>query len=242
MSYRRLVPVVLVLAWTAWVAVEGQTPPDSKATSGLPNDLELVEKVIAARKDYQKNLETLRAHYVKVNNIEKARWAEDELRQYQRIIKPAYRLDLDVPPPNLPGNANVPEANQLYMRAMGYKDKGWGTDYVDNQRRAEILFQQILTQYPQSDKISDAAFMLGDIYESKSYKQYRRSAMYYERCFQWNTKTQMEARLRAARLYDKQLAERQRALELYKEVTTHETDPRRYQEAIKRMAELTGAK
>ena len=59
---------------------------------------------------------------------------------------------------------------------MTYKDKGWGTDYIDNQRRAELLFQKLLTDHPQSDKISDAAYQLGDLYESKAYRQYDRAA------------------------------------------------------------------
>src|SRR5262249_25366634 len=130
-------------------------------------------------------------------------------------------------------------------RAMVYKDKGWswaGNDYIDNQRRAEILFQQILTNYPQSDKIDDAAYQLGDICESKAYRQYRRAAQYYERCFQWNPNTQFDARIRAARLYDKYLQERSRAMELYKEVITHETDPKRIAEAQKRITDLSGKK
>ena len=77
-----------------------------------------------------------------------------------------------MPPPTLQANYNIPEANELYRRAMAYKDKGWGNDYIDNQRRAELLLQQLLTNYPQSDKIGDAAYQLGDIYESKAYKQY----------------------------------------------------------------------
>lgn len=242
MRYRRLAPLVLVCGLTVLLTVESQTPAPPKTPEKGINDLEQVEKVLLARRDYQKALENLRTHYLKAGDVEKARWAEEELRQYHRIPKQAFRLDLDVPPPSLPGNVNVPEANALYMRAMGYKDRGWGTEYIDNQRRAELLFQQILTLYPQSDKISDAAFMLGDVYESKAYRQFRRSALYYERCFQWNPKTQMDARIRAARLYDKQLAERARAIELYREVTTHETDPRRYQEALKRLTELTTTK
>ena len=83
---------------------------------------------------------------------------------------------------------------------MSYKDKGWGTDYIDNQRRAELLLQQLLSDHPQSDKISDAAYQLGDLYESKAFKQYDRAAHYFERCFEWNPKTQFDARLRAARL------------------------------------------
>jgi len=210
---------------------------------GRTNDIEFVERVLISRRDYQKALENLRLHYIQAGDLERTKWAEDELRQYHRIPKYAYRLELDVPPPNLSGNVNVTEANKLFTRAMQYKDKGgWGTDYIDNQRRAEILFQELLTKYPQSDKISDTAFMLGDIYESKAYKHYRRAAQYYERCYQWNPRTQMEARLRAARIYDKQLNERARAIELYREITTHETDTRRIEEATRRLTDLSGGR
>src|SRR5436189_9649 len=82
------------------------------------------------------------------------------------------------------------------------------TDDVDSQRRAEILLQRMLSLHPQSDKITDAAYMLGDIYESKAYKQYDRAALYYERCYQWHPRTRYDARLRAARLYERHLNNR----------------------------------
>jgi TolA-binding protein len=227
----------LVLAQTK-SAPGGAKPPGSVAAS----DVELVERLLAARKEYQVALQELRKHYVAVGDVEHARWAEEELRQFHRISKQAYRLDLDVPPPTLQAAYNIPEANELYRQAITYKDKGWGTDYIDNQRRAEILLQQLLTNYPQSDKIGDAAFQLGDIYESRNYHQYRRAAQYFERSFQWNSGMVHEARLRAARIYDKNLAERGRAQELYRDVTTHDTDQKRIQEAQKRLAELTNGK
>jgi TolA-binding protein len=216
--------------------------PAARTPGSVPSDIESVERVLAARRELQVSLEKLRAHYLAVGDLERAGWAEEELRQFHRIQKQAYRLELDVPPPTLQAAYNIPEANELYRRAMTYKDKGWGTDFIDNQRRAELLFQQILTNYPQSDKIDDAAYQLGDIYESRVYRQYRRAAQYFERCFQWNTNTQFDARLRAARLYDRYLQERSRAMELYREVTTHETDPKRIAEAQKRIADLSGRK
>ena len=239
---RRLAPW-LVLATCALVAgvPYAQNPaPGTKGELG-GGDLELVQRVLVTRKEYQKSLEALRLHYLKTGDIERGKWAEEELRQYHRILKQAYRLDLDVPPPGLVGNVNVPEANKLLTWAISFKDKGWGTDYLDNQRRAEILLQDILTKYPQSDKIAEAAFLLGDIYESKVYKQHRRAAAYYERTYQWNPKTQHDARLRAARLYDHELKERTRAIDLYREILTHETDPKRHQEATKRLTELGAA-
>jgi tetratricopeptide (TPR) repeat protein len=205
-------------------------------------EVELVERILAARRDYQSTLEQLRLHYIKVGDLERSRWVEDELREFHRMNKKAYSLELDVPPPTLQAAQNIPDANELFRRAMGYKDKGWGNDYIDNQRRAEILFQQLLTQYPQSDKIGEAAYQLGDLYESRAFKQPRRAAHYFERSFQWHPQTQNDARIRAARLYDKQLLERDKALEIYRLVISHDTDPKRLDEAKRRLAELSGTK
>jgi hypothetical protein len=239
MTFRRCFPVVVLSLLAVAYVIRAQTPDG--AASPYKSDLELVEKLLVVRRDYQKTLEELRGHYLAVGDLEHAKWAEEELIQFHRMAHHAFRLDLDVPPPTLHGTTNVPGANKLYTRALGFKDHGWGTDYIDNQRRAELLFQQILTQYPQSDRISDTAYQLGDLYESKAYKQYRRAAAYFERCYQWNPSSQFDARIRAARLYDRHLMDRQKAIEIYKDVTLHETEPKRIQEATKRLSDLGGA-
>lgn len=232
---------VLLVLLVVLSAGNGQEPsPDKKAAPGKVSDVPLVERLLAARKEYQLTLESLRKHYIKTGDIERARMAEDELMQYHRINKQVYSLILDVPPPTLKAGQNNAEANKLYRQGMGYKDKGWGNDYIDNQRRAELLFQKILTEYPQSTVISDAAFQLGDLYESKAYRQLHRAAAYYERCFQWNKNTQFDARIRAARLYERQLNNRGRAAEIYKEIITHERNERHIEEARRRLQELSG--
>lgn len=219
-------------------ALYGQTrvPPAGNAVAPEVNS---VKRVIAARREYQSALEALRGLYGNNGDTEKLKWAEDEIKQFHRVPKHAYVLDLDVPGPGLRAEQNIPGANELYRRAMEYKDRGFGTDFVDNQIRAELLLQQLINQYPTSNKNSDAAYQLGDIYESKAYRQYRRAASYFERCFQWNPNTQFDARIRAARLYDKALAERGKAIEMYKLVTIHETDSKRVQEAQRRLTELS---
>jgi tetratricopeptide (TPR) repeat protein len=206
-----------------------------------PNDLPLVERVLKARKEYQESLEALREHYVKISDVERQRWVEDELMSYHRISKRAYRLELDVPPPNLKPEFNIPEANELYTRAMAYKGKGFMSAADDNVRRAEILLQQLLSDYPQSDKIDDAAYQLGSIYEGRVFKQYRRAAMYYERVFQWNSNSETDARWRAAELYDRMLNDRSRAIQLYRDVTNHDPDTKRVERARKRLADLSSA-
>jgi hypothetical protein len=234
-----LVPLLILLAALAHSPAQAPATKD-KAPPARKDDSQLVERLLAARKEYQITLEGLRAHYIATGDVEKARWAEEELLQFHRIPKRAFRLDLDAPPPTLKGTYNIPEANELLRRALRFKDKGgWGNDYADNQRRAELLLQQLLTNHPQSDKISDAAYHLGDIYESRAYKQYDRAAVYYERCVQWHSKTHYDARLRAARLYDRQLNDRSKALELYRQVKEAETDEKRLEEANRRINELS---
>jgi hypothetical protein len=211
---------LLILALVPVLATVHADPPAPAAkTSGGKRDRELVERLLAGRKEYQLTLEALRKLYIQMGDVERARWAEEELVQFHRITKHAFLLELDVPPPTLKGNQNIPEANKLYRQAIAYKDKGWGTDYTDNMRRAELLFQKILTDYPQSDKISDTAYQLGDIYE-------------------WNAKTHFDARIRAARLYDRQLNNRGKAAEIYRLITTTETDDKRIEEAKRRLQEL----
>src|SRR5262245_17560365 len=88
-------------------------PPAGRKPPGVPgSDMELVERVLASRRDYQVSLEELRKHYLSVGDVEHARWAEDELIQYHRIAKQAYRLELEVPPPTLKPTYNIPEANK----------------------------------------------------------------------------------------------------------------------------------
>ena len=77
-------------------------------------------------------------------------------------------------------------------------------------------------------------------YGSSLVEMYRRAALYFERCFQWHPNTHFDARLRAAHLYDRQIKERPHAIEIYQDITKHETDPRRIQEAQKRITELSG--
>jgi hypothetical protein len=231
-----------------WAAADSPGAADKKAGgASLPpaaaSDVELVERVIAARKEYEGSLRKLREHYEKHGDKQRTGWAEQELVAFHMMFKPSYNLDVqDVPPPNLEAKVNVKEANELYRMAMEYKGKGMGSDYTLNMRRAEILLREILEKYPNSDKIADVAYQLAEVYESRAYRQYDRAARYYERSFQWMKGSRTDARLRAAVLYDKQLNERSKAVELYREVTSHDTDAERIKQAEKRLGELTGGK
>ena len=219
----------------------GQTPNAIRSDA----DADLVKRVLDARKEYHESLVALWKIYTQSGDRERAKWVEDELKAYHLTTKPSYRLDIqDVPGPNFEAKVNIKEANALFREAMQYKGRGIpGTeDYILNQRRAELLLRQILEKYPTSDKIADVAYELGDLYEGRAYRQYARAAAYYERSYQWQKGSRTDAIMRAARLYDRQLNEKGKAIELYRLEVESDTDPARLREADRRLAELTGGR
>src|SRR6476660_3428913 len=60
---------------------EGKDKDAKPANLGANKDLPLVERLIAARREYQATLRTIRKHYVDTGDIQRARWAEEELLQ-----------------------------------------------------------------------------------------------------------------------------------------------------------------
>ena len=216
-------------------------PPDPATPPPAASDIELVERCINARREYEQSLKALFEHYSRVGDKLRTQWTEQELMAYHLQFKPSYNLDVkDVPPPGLEAKVNVREANELYRAAMEYKGKGLGNDFILNQRRAELLLREILEKYPHSDKIADVAYQLAELYEGRAYKQYDRAARYYERSCQWMKGGRTDARLRAAVLHDKFMNDRPRAIELYRDVIAHDTDAERIKQAERRLAELTG--
>lgn len=211
------------------------------ADTTADSDEKAVKAVVEARKAYQDSLHKLHELYSRNGDREKLRWVEEELKGFHLASKPAYRLD-DVPPATLTARENIKEANEMFRNALQFKDRGFGTEYILNQRRAEILLLDLLAKYPTSDKIAETAYELGDLYEGRAYRQYLRAAMYYERSSQWRKGGRSDARMRAAKLYDKQINDRSKALEMYREVIAHDTDAERIKEAERRLAELTGPK
>ena len=233
---RTVVGLLLMASLSAAVGFSADPPKPSPTPNG---DGPLVERVIAARKEYHKAMAALYEQYRGTGDRERAKWVEEEIKAFHLTSKPSYRLDIqDVPPKDLKPEENIKEANDLYQLSMTYKNKGSGNEYTLNQRRAEIVLQEIIQKYRTSDKLADVAYELGELYESKAFRQFDRAAAYYERAFQWRKGTRTDARLRAARLYDKQLGERTKAIEMYREVIAHDTDPERLKEADKRLAEL----
>jgi len=233
--------IATILIAGAGLTAFAEPPKANSVKEHEGNESVAAKGVTDARKAYQDSLHRLYEIYVHNGEKEKARWVEEEIKGFHLSVKPAYRLD-DVPGPKLDGKENIKEANEIFRQAMLYKDRGFGSEYTLNQHRAEILYLELIEKYPNSDKISDAAYDLGSLYEGRAYKQYARAAVFYERSSQWRKSGRTDARMRAAKLYDKQLNERSKAIEMYRDVVAHDTDVERLKEAERRLAELTGSK
>jgi tetratricopeptide (TPR) repeat protein len=234
---------LLLVAGLSAVAAEPtkeRTPPGEAVAAG---DIPLVKRVIDARREYRDSLWKLRQYYKETKNEKKLRMVEEELRQFHLLIKQAYIPELDVAVESVQGTKNVPKANELFREALAYKTRGgYGDTFIENQHRAEVLFQIILEKYPDCDKIGDVAYQLGLIYEGRAFQQYDRAVIYFERSWEWNPQTRTDARLRAARIYDRQLKQRDKAVKLYNEVENQDINPAHIEEAKRRITELTGSR
>jgi len=103
---------------------------------------------------------------------------------------------------------------------------------------AKDKFDALITNYPESDKIDDAAYRAGRIYDH--FGDYRIAALYYQRTFQWNEKTRYPARSRAAYVMDKRLNEKEKALTFYQLAYKYEKHfPNNVEYARTRILELT---
>src|SRR5687768_13993541 len=93
-----------------WAVAQSPSKPLSDPKKNLPEgvpppaatDVDLVERLIAARKEYENTLKALHEHYHRGGDKQRAQWIEKELMGYHLLWKPSYNLDVkDVPPPSL---------------------------------------------------------------------------------------------------------------------------------------------
>ncbi len=199
---------------------------------------ELVRNVYDTRKKYQESLERLRSYYSQISHEENTIWVEKELTGYHLNLKSPYILDMDLPATTLKPSKNDTKANRMFREALDWLNRP-GLDREENTKRAEILLQRILHENKDSDKIDEACYYLGEIYSSRYFQMYRRAVAYYERVFLYEPDTNLDARLRAANIYERNLGNSQQAVALYQQILSREIDPDQTREARRRLDLLT---
>ena len=243
----RRLPLACAAAALALLAGHGQPAaqsPGDEPAAGQPSaqERELVVRVHQARESYQRSLEILRGHYIRSRKDEERYWVEQELSQFHLMVKDPFLLDLDLPSKNLKPTQHQPQANQILTDALEHLRRTTLTEQAKNAHRAELLLRRLIRDYPQSDKVDDACYYLGEIYSGKHFEQYRRAAAFYERVLVYRADSELPARLKAALLYDQKLGDRARAIQLYQEVLNRNSDLAQQKEARRRLDRLLGSR
>ena len=217
--------------------------PGSVINIADTSEVDLVEKMAVNRQAYRQGLELLAGYYMRTGNNMKLEWAQKELAALNTMPKYNYIIEANVAPQNLKVSASIPEADDMYYEAEEI-DKEAGTLPVlknENQLRlALVKYNDVIKQFPASDKIDDAAYKAGVIYEY--FKDYSIALLYFKRTFQWDPETPHPARFRAARILDQRLHRNAEALQLYQQAVKIEGQFDRYREwrefAERRIREL----
>ena len=204
-------------------------------------EVDLVEDLSAKREAYVTSIKMLRSYYAQTGNHRKGNWAQRELDILGQAPQYMYITSGQVASENLRPMDSIEAADELYRQADRlYRGARLMALLGDRPklRQALSLFNQIIAEYPTSDKIDDAAYKAGVIYEI--FGDDKLAATYYQRAFQWNPETPYPARFKAAVLMDNKLGMKARALELYRESLEKESLYRvNVEQATERVQQLT---
>ncbi len=221
-------------------------PPRERVSIGQVDvagmrESDIVEQLAENRLAYRRGLETLAKYYAETGSNMNLSWAEKELTALNSMLQYNYIVEAALAGPNLKATTPNHRADDLYYDGLLLEDKARRLIIIKNGkllRQALEKYNQLIRNYPSSDKIDDAAYRAAGIYEES--KEYAIAALYYQRTFQWNPDTHYPAVFNAAYVLDIKLRRRAEALELYQQAVKTEGLHYSYVEfAQNRIAELT---
>ena len=177
-------------------------------------EMDIVEQVISNREAYRDSMNMLIQYYTETGNHEKYLWARKELSDLNTMAQYNYVSEAIISGSDLVASDSILEADFLYQQALDLKKKaGPVLRNKKTLRLALANFNGLIRMHPSSDKIDDAAFQAGDIYQR--FKDYTIAIQYFRRTYQWNPATPYPARFREGFILDKMLLDRAGALDAY---------------------------
>jgi len=204
-------------------------------------EADIIEHMATNRSAYRQYLESLVAHYKKTGNNMKLGWAEDELKRLNKMPQYNYIIEASITGPNLKAKDSDNAANYLYDEAYRLEKAAKRLVLIVDENLLRVAldkYNQVIKQYPTSDKIDEAAYRAGGIYEH--FKDYTIALLYYQRAYQWDNTTANPVRFKAAYILDQHLHRRADALPLYQQALGNEKLSKDEQKFVqKRIDELT---
>ena len=207
-----------------WIGLGKILPPD-RATLGEADRALLVEYVVAARGTYLKAMDGLLALYQGAQDRPGVERVQGVLDAFNPIRTYMYFLSVEIPAENLRAEEEIPAATGLFDKALRTYDDSKKPWVVGNARRTAHVhairdFREVIAKYPKSNKISRCAFFIAELY--RTYEEYERSVVWYDRAWQWDPRTPDPVRYNAALLYDFKLKNAKKALKYYELALKHD--------------------
>lgn len=217
-------------------------PASPMAQPGVAtSERDILEQLAVNRAAYIESLQNLVNYYTTSGNEMKLKWARKELANVMASPQYSYVVEAQVQGPDLRAIASIPQADALYQNAVATDNKAREVPLFADDKMLRIAVQkynQLIREYPTSDKIGQAAYKAGEAYEH--FKEYAIAAVYYERAAQWDKDIKDPTRFKAAYVYDRYLHDRQKAMMLYQDALTNDTLSGQYRAyAQKRVLELS---
>ena len=217
--------------------------PTSVINIADTSEVDIVEQMAVNRQAYRQGLELLAGYYTRTGNNMKLEWAKKELAALNTMPKYNYIIEANVASADLRVSASIPDADDLYYDAQQLDKEAGALPVLKNENQLRLAlekYNELIKRYPSSDKIDDAAYRAGEIYEY--FKDYSIALLYYKRAYQWDPDTIYPTRFRAARVLDKNLHRNDEALQLYQQAVKTEGQFEKYREwkeyAERRIREL----
>ncbi|GAB64038.1 MAG: hypothetical protein DWB56_13660 [Candidatus Jettenia sp.] len=194
---------------------------------------QLIYAVTLSRQNYRKALDELREHYQSTGNQLRLQKARRELDALDKVPQPLYTNEGLGDVQTGTAFRDIEGANILLKDGLMYKKSLSKENRITAIKRLEKLLQE----YPDSDKVDDAAFAIAEIYASIYFKDYESAAKYYIKSYQLNPDIKQPALLHAAEMYDK-MADYNRAKVIYRQAAVYSPNAKSCKKAQKRLSIL----
>jgi tetratricopeptide (TPR) repeat protein len=198
-------------------------PPEGEAVLDRDERV-LIERAVAARREYLAALEDLGQYYTDSGQAEKAQ-AVDKMQTTFNHAR-TYMYDLaSLPAADLTPAVVYAEADELYAEAKRLYEEGKVllklTPDLEKEEQALVKFKQLIADYPNSTKIALSAYFIAEIYK-EFFDENILAVHWYKRAWQWDPEIDQPARFQAATVYDMRLDNVPKAVELYRAAIKHD--------------------
>ncbi|MFQ5963637.1 MAG: tol-pal system YbgF family protein [Candidatus Scalinduaceae bacterium] len=175
---------------------------------------QILKALDSSRKYYENALMELIQFYLDIGYQLRLQNARKELKALKKVPQPKY-LMVKEKAVKIKPSKNIEEANILFQDGKMYKNSLSPFKKKTKLISALDRFEKLLNDYPESDKVSEAAYEIAEIYESLYFKDYESSVAYYVKSYELNPNTEKPARYMAARVYDLYLKDYASAVQYY---------------------------